>query len=164
MKWESDVGCGVETNTPPQHHNRINLSRWNANLTLSSAFVNTSATWSWEVIFCKITSPLSTLSRTKCWCTAMCFIVLWCIGFLDIPIHPVLSSWMIVGPFCEYPNSLMRRRSQTASLAAWLAAMYSASVDEVATHPCCLELQLIGAPFNMNVYPDVDFRDVRSPA
>ena len=62
------------------------------------------------------------------------------------------------------PSSVRSRRSQVASLAASVSAMYSASVEEIATVNCLLEHQLIGPPFSIKMKPDVDFRLSLSPA
>ena len=52
---------------------------------------------------------------------------------------------------------MRRSRSQVASLAASVKAMYSASVDDSATVDCRFEHQLTGPPFSINMKPEVDF-------
>ena len=151
-------GCVLSFNTPPQNKPFTSLSAKALNLSLVSAFVSTSAScWVVGISF-NTTSPDSTRSRTKwCW-MLMCFVCAWCIGFLASPIHPWLSSWMTVAPFWGCPMSANRRQSQMASLVAWVADMYSASIEDRATVTCRLDDQLTGHPLTRNVYPVVDLR------
>ena len=51
----------------------------------------------------------------------------------------ILAYW---DPAVRRPSSVRRRRSQVASLAAKVSAMYSASVEDSATVACYLERQL----------------------
>ena len=55
------------------------------------------------------------------------------------------------------PNSCMNFFIHTASLAASLAAMYSASVVESAVDPCLLFFQQTAHDPIVKTYPDVDF-------
>eukprot|EP00171_Calliarthron_tuberculosum_P000928 IDg928t1 len=52
---------------------------------------------------------------------------------------------------------------QMASFTAVARAMYSASEDDCATHPCFLDFQLTAPPAIKNVKPLVDFLLVRQP-
>src|SRR5437868_5570396 len=61
-------------------------------------------------------------------------------------------------------RSPIRRRSQTASLPASDAAMYSASVVERATIVCFLAFQATTHSESRKTNPPVDFRSPRSPA
>lgn len=73
----------------------------------------------------------------------------------------ILAYW---DPAVRRPSSVRRRQSQVASLAAKVRAMYSASVEDSGTVACCLERQLTGPPFSMNINPEVDLLLVLSPA
>ena len=57
-----------------------------------------------------------------------------------------LSMWRVVGEDMSCLSSESKSLSQTASLAAWAPAMYSASVLERVTVGCFLELQLTAPP------------------
>ena len=153
-------GCVLTFNTPPQNKPFISLSANAVNLSLVSALVSTSASW-WVVdISFNTTSPDSTRSRTKwCW-MSMCFVRAWCIGFLANPIHPWLSSWMMVTPFWGCPMSASKQQSQMASFVACVAAMYFTSIEDRATVTCHLDDQLTGHPLTRNVYPVVDLRSL----
>ena len=150
-------------NTPPQNKPFTSLSAKALNLSLVSALVSTSASW-WEVgIGFNSTSPDLTRSCTKwCW-MSMCFVLAWCMGFLASPIHLWLSLWITVAPFCGWPMSASKHRSQMASFVACVAAMYSASVEDRATVTCHLDDQLTGHPLTRNVYPVVDLWSLWSP-
>lgn len=52
---------------------------------------------------------------------------------------------------------MKKSRSQVASLAGRVKAMYLALVDDIATVDCCFEHQLTGAQFSMNIKPEVEF-------
>ena len=51
-----------------------------------------------------------------------------------------------------------------ASLAVFVAAIYSASAVDRATQLWRFDLQLIGAPWKRKIYPPVDLRSSRSLA
>jgi hypothetical protein len=59
-------------------------------------------------------------------------------------------------------NSSSNHRSQMTSLAAWAAAMYSASVLERATALCFFDPQLMAPPASMKTKPNVDLRSFTS--
>src|SRR6266481_6239367 len=76
----------------------------------------------------------------------------------------MLSQWMVVAPSCAKPRNFNRDRSQTASFAPWQLAMYSASVLDVATVGCFLELQEIMPVPRLKAYLDVERRvSVQAP-
>jgi hypothetical protein len=58
----------------------------------------------------------------------------------------LLSLNRVVGVSMDSNNSERRRRNQTASLAAWVAATYSASVVDNVTNSCFLEDQETAPP------------------
>ena len=66
--------------------------------------------------------------------------------------------------FYGYPSSSRSSFNQTASWVACDKAIYSASVEEIATVDCFVLFQLIVDPLRIKIKPDVDFRSPRSPA
>ena len=70
-----------------------------------------------------------------------------------------LSSCMVTGSLIGWNNSKMNCQSHSASLAAYVSAIYSASVVESAMISCCFELQEISPPSMrkvINVYSQDD--------
>src|SRR5438067_13747662 len=60
------------------------------------------------------------------------------------------------------PNSWTKFFIQTPSLAASVAAMYSASVVESATVACLFDFQVTAPPLSKITYPDVDLKSSTS--
>ena len=69
-----------------------------------------------------------------------------------------LSSCMTEAPHGSPFSSVSECLSHITSCVALESAMYSASVVQSATDVCFLLFQLVGAPRNLNRYPEVDFR------
>src|SRR5277367_6563720 len=67
----------------------------------------------------------------------------------------LLSLNKVVGPSVGLNNSPMRQRSHIASLAAWVAAMYSASVVDNVTNSCFFEDHETPPPSTRNMYPEI---------
>jgi hypothetical protein len=80
--------------------------------------------------------------------------------------HPMLSSNKVTAPICSSDGKklLTNRIRNMASLAVSHAAMYSALVDDRATHYCRFEFHETGEPYIMNIYPVVDLLVTRSPS
>src|SRR5271169_6328816 len=95
----------------------------------------------------------------------MCLVRFRSSGLLATLMHPMLSSNKVTAPICSSDGKklLTNRIRNIASLAASHAAMYSASVDDRATHCCRFELHETGEPYIMNTYPVVDLLVTGSP-
>ena len=80
----------------------------------------------------------------------------------------LLADWLLtcktVGEERSSPSSVSKRHSHTASLAACVVAIYSASVLERVMTFCFLQLQLMAAPANVKMNPEVDLRSLMSLA
>jgi hypothetical protein len=74
-----------------------------------------------------------------------------CDGNCGLVVHSEDGSFF---DFCF--NLSSNHRSQTTSLAAWAAVMYSASVLERATALCFFDPQLRAPPASMKTKPDMD--------
>ena len=70
--------------------------------------------------------------------------------------EPMLLQYMRDDVVCSKLRSFRRFRIHTASFAPWQLAMYSASVLDVATVACFLELHEISPEPRLKVYPDMD--------
>ncbi|CAI0425245.1 unnamed protein product, partial [Linum tenue] len=70
----------------------------------------------------------------------------------------------MVGPFSLCCKSEINLFSHTASHAASVAAIYSASAEDRATVFCFFELHEMGFEPRQNMYPDVLFRSSSDPA
>ena len=119
------------------------------NLSVLIGLVKTSARFSLVWIFCKSTLLSSTTSRTKWYCTLICFVLEWKTGFLAISKALWLSQNTRVF-YCLWPSSSNTICIQIASLQACVAAMYSASVVDRGTTACSFETQLTVAPASVN--------------
>src|SRR5436189_2557504 len=96
----------------------------------------------------------------------MCFDLLWNSGFL-VSFNAELLS-MYSGTVSMYTagirRSLIKLRIHTASFAASAAALYSASIVDVATIFCLCDDQDTGPPASVNTHPVVDLRESSHPA
>ncbi len=93
-----------------------------------NALVRTSATMCSVGQYSNRTSPFSTRFRTK-WCTSMCFVRAWWVGFLVNDIAPWLSHRITIIFFSSvYPISIINFVIHMASFVACMFAMYSASM------------------------------------
>jgi hypothetical protein len=72
--------------------------------------------------------------------------------------HSMLSSNKVTVPIClsDGKKLLTNRIRNMAFLAASHAVMYSALVDDRATHCCRFEFYETGEPYIMNTYPVVN--------
>ncbi len=70
----------------------------------------------------------------------------------------MLSLKMGVGCYCGNPMSLRSWRIHVASFVAEQRAMYLASVDDVTTHVCLRDIQLMGVLLRKKINPLVDFQ------
>jgi hypothetical protein len=79
--------------------------------------------------------------------------------------YPMLSSNKIIAPICSFNGKklLTNRIKNMASLTASHVAMYSALIDDRATHCYRFKLHETGEPYIMNIYPIVDLLVTRSP-
>ena len=71
------------------------------------------------------------------------------------------SQWIGVGSLCLRPISSSKRRIHVICFAAWVSAVYSASVVDKATVPCFFELHAMQAPSMMHACPDMDLASVQ---
>jgi hypothetical protein len=73
--------------------------------------------------------------------------------------HLMLFFNKVTAPICSFNGKklLTNRIKNMIPLAASHAAMYSASVNNRATHYCRFKLYKTGEPYIMNIYPVVDF-------
>jgi hypothetical protein len=78
---------------------------------------------------------------------------------LAILMHLILSSNKVIAPIClsDGKKLLTNRIKNMASLAASHATIYSALVDNRATHYCRFKLYEMGEPYIINTYPIIDF-------
>ena len=72
-----------------------------------------------------------------------------------------LSQRIGVGSLCSRPISFSKRRIHVICFAAWVSAIYSASVVDKATVPCFFELHAMQVPSMTHAYPDMDLVSVR---
>ena len=88
----------------------------------------------------------------------MCLIRFRSLELLATLMHPMLFFNKVTAPICSSDGKklLTNRIRNMASLAASHAAMYSASVDDRATHYCRFKLYKTGEPYIMNTYPVVN--------
>ena len=70
----------------------------------------------------------------------------------------------VVGLVRSRPSLVSNHLSHTASFAAWVAVMYSASVLDRAMMGCFLDDQLMAAPARMKMKLDIDFLSFMSLA
>jgi hypothetical protein len=77
---------------------------------------------------------------------------------LVILMHPMLSSNKVTAPICSSNGKKLLTNCirNMASLAASHAAIYSASIDNRATHYCRFKLHEMGEPYIINIYPIID--------
>ncbi len=130
-----------------------------------NAFITTSATMSSVEQYSKATSPFSTRSRTKWWCTSMCFVRTCCVRFFVNDIAPWLSHRITIAFFSfMYHNSFMSFVIHMVSLVACVLAMYLISViDRVIVGRRLLFQEMVPPPI-MNTNIVVDLLSSRSPA
>src|ERR1700692_1790498 len=95
----------------------------------------------------------------------MCLIRFQSSKLLAILIYPMLSSNKITDPIYSFNGKklLTNRIKNIASLAASHAAIYSASIDNRATHYYRFKLHKIGESYIINTYPIVNFLITGSP-
>ena len=74
-----------------------------------------------------------------------------------------LSQWIGVRSLCLRPISFskQRQRVHVNCFAAWVSAIYSASVVDKAMVPCFFELHAMQAPSMTHAYPDMDLASVQ---
>src|SRR3954470_12094814 len=86
----------------------------------------------------------------------MCFSFLCDLGSCALAMAPMLSQYIDIGSSAlrTTPSSVMNSFIHIASCEASEAAMYSDSVEDLATTLCFALLQLTAAPFKINTYPD----------
>jgi hypothetical protein len=79
--------------------------------------------------------------------------------------HPMLSFNKVTAPICSSNGKklLTNRIRNIASLAASHAAMYSASVNNRATHYCRFKLYETGEPYIINIYLIINLLVTGSP-
>ena len=94
----------------------------------------------------------------------MCLVRFRFSGLLAILIHPILSLNKVTAPIylSDGKKLLTNRIRNMASLAASHAAMYSALVNNRATHYCRFKLYKTGEPYIMNTYPVINLLVTRS--
>ena len=88
----------------------------------------------------------------------MCLIRFRSLGLLAILMHPMLSFNRITDPIylSDSKKLLTNRIKNMASLAVSHAAIYSASVNDKATHYCRFELYETGESYIINIYPVIN--------
>src|SRR4051812_18133391 len=88
----------------------------------------------------------------------MCFSFLCDLGYCTLAMAPILSESIDIGSSAlgTTPSSVMNSFIHIASCEASEAAMYSDSVEDLATTLCFALLQLTAATFKINTYPDCD--------
>ena len=106
--------------------------------------VRRSTSWSWLWTWWTFSMPFWAISRTKCRSIWMCFIRECWMGLRLSWVAPKLSQSNIGGEFRDRLSSWNRDNNQMVSEAAFARALYSASVDDLATTRCYFELQDIG--------------------
>jgi hypothetical protein len=84
-------------------------------------------------------SPTATFSRTKWISSSICFVRLWCTGFLLMYMVDTLSQKTIVADESGQPSSPRRERSHEHSATAFATPWYSASALERETVVCRFE-------------------------
>ena len=143
---------------------RPSIRRPVSTLACDRAFVRISAGIS-SVGMCSIlNTPFSTHSLSQCQRMSMCFILVWCSGFLATHTADLLSTYIVEGADMPYPTASKNWRTDTASWPAWHAATYSASVDKSATIGCSLlDHDIAPVPIFITI-PEVDFAESESPA
>ncbi len=94
-------------------------------------------------------------SLIKWYLTLTCFVAAWLMGFRARRSAAWLSMYNLVDPGVPSWSSERSQHSQTSSLDASAAAIYSACVEEVATVLCCLDAQETVPPEYKKVYPEI---------
>jgi hypothetical protein len=117
---------------------------FNKNFFASIGFVRLSATIRSVRQSCSLMTPCSTISLIKWYFMSMCFVRLSVRRFLEITMHPLLSSRIGVARVWVKPSLSRSVQIYGASLAAPYDATYSVSTDEVLTVHCLLLFQLTG--------------------
>ena len=95
---------------------------------------------------------------------SICLDLSWNTGLTEILMQLWLSQCIILGSKCEPKKPTRIFLIQIASHAAWLAAMYSASVELSATNFCFLLYQETVVDPILKIPPDVLFFSVGFPA
>jgi hypothetical protein len=72
--------------------------------------------------------------------------------------HPILSFNKVTAPICSSDGKklLTNRIKNMASLAASHAIIYSASINNRATHYCRFKFYKTGEPYIINTYPVIN--------
>ena len=83
----------------------------------------------------------ATMSRTKWKSISTCLVQAWKTGLEDKYVAPMLSHHIIGGDWSETPSSDKRVVNHLISAATLASALYSASVLDLATVACFLQLQ-----------------------
>ncbi len=91
----------------------------------------------------------------KWYLMSTCFVVAWLTGFWARRSAAWLSIYNLVGPGVPLQSSERSWHSQTSSLEASAAAMYSTCVEEIAMVLCCFEDQEMAPPEYRKVYPEI---------
>ena len=86
--------------------------------------------------------PSHTVSRMKWKCRSICFVLAWNWLSFDRMMVDWLSQLSVIGEDSGHMISPRNKHNHRASFAAWVVAMYSASVVDRAMINCFLELQL----------------------
>ena len=91
-----------------------------------------------DAIWLTATSPLFNISRMRWYFLSMCFPLLWLLSSFEFDTAPLLSQLSVIAGHSNGTTSRSIRKffSHTASLAAFEAAMYSASMVESAMLDC----------------------------
>ena len=145
--------------------NRTPIASWCWScFALGRGLVNGSATFRSVCTLQISMSPFWTLSRMELKRRLICLVFLWNLGSFARAIAPVLSQKRVIGPDALgiTPRSVMNSFIQTASCAAFEAAMYSASHVDPATTLCLQLHQLTAPPFKIYTYPVCDLESSRS--
>ena len=100
----------------------------------------------------------STASRMKWYRMSICLVRAWNLLSLDNAIAPWLLQLIVNGASCKPRISFRKLRNHKASLAAWVCAIYSASVLDNAIMYCFFELQDTAPLPIWNEYPEIECR------
>ncbi|KAI4320958.1 hypothetical protein MLD38_034389 [Melastoma candidum] len=101
--------------------------------------------------------PSLIFSRTKSKSISRCLVRSWNTGFLLIWIMDLLSQYRGIGFFNVTPKSFSNVINHMTSAAVVATALYSASVELLATVVCFFDLQLTKDPPRKILKPVVDF-------
>ena len=126
------------------------------NFEWGSGLVMRSAIWSWVETWATWSAPAWTYSLTKWKSRDICFILECKTGFEHKYVAPILSQNKIGLIDWVTCNSLRRFWSHIIFDVAAATALYSASVKDLATVLCFLELHEIGFPLRNIMYAEVE--------